>query len=258
MLRSLWNAASGMRAQQEKIDVTANNIANVNTTGFKKKTTIFHDLLYQSLERRGNAVAPAAAGGRPSTVGVGSAVAAVRSDLRAGSYLQTGRALDLAVVGEGFFRVELADGSIAYTRDGGFSLDAAGNLVTAQGQRVLFPALPLGQQEISVSPQGMVFAVEPDGDQVVLGTVTLAYFNNPHGLEQLAGNLLLATEASGEAENRAPGNGTRLMQGYLEGSNVDLSEELVSLMASQRAFQLNSRALRTSDEMWSLANQLRR
>ncbi|MFW0860931.1 MAG: flagellar basal-body rod protein FlgG [Dethiobacter sp.] len=258
MLRSLWNAASGMRAQQEKIDVTANNIANVNTTGFKKKTIVFHDLLYQSLERRGNAVAPAFAGGRPSMAGVGSAVGAVRADMRAGTYLQTGRALDLAVVGEGFFRVELPDGRIAYTRDGSFSLDAAGNLVTAQGQRVIFPALPLGQQEIKISPQGQVSAVEPDGDQLAVGTVSLAYFNNPQGLEQLGGNLLLATEASGEAENRAQGNATKLMQGYLESSNVDLSEELVNLLASQRAFELNSRALRTSDEMWSIANQIRR
>lgn len=258
MLRSLWNAASGMKAQQEKIDVTANNIANVNTTGFKKKTTVFHDLLYQSLERRGNAVAPAAAGGRPSVVGVGSAVGAVRADMRAGTFLQTGRALDLAVVGEGFFRVQLPDGRIAYTRDGAFSLDAAGNLVTAQGRRVQFPSLPLGQQEIHISPQGQVSAVEPDGDQVVVGMLNLAYFNNPQGMEQLGGNLFLATEASGEAESRAPRNDTKLMQGYLESSNVDLSEELVNLLASQRAFELNSRALRTSDEMWSIANQIRR
>jgi flagellar basal-body rod protein FlgG len=166
--------------------------------------------------------------------------------------------LDVAVVGEGFFRVQLPDGRIAYTRDGSFSLDAAGNLVTAEGKRVIFPGLPVGQQEINISPQGQVFAVEADGDQVAVGTVTLAFFNNPQGLEHLGGNLLLATEASGEAENRAPGNATKLMQGYLESSNVDLSEELVNLLASQRAFELNSRALRTSDEMWSIANQIRR
>ncbi|GFP28923.1 flagellar hook-basal body protein, partial [Candidatus Hakubella thermalkaliphila] len=192
------------------------------------------------------------------TAGVGSAVGAVRADLRAGTCLQTGRVFDLAVVGQGFFRVELPDGRIACTRDGSFSLDAAGNLVTAQGQRVSFPALPLGQQEIKISPQGQVSAVEPNGDQVAVGTVSLAYFNNPQGLEQLGVNLLLATEASGEAENRASGNATKLMQGYLESSNVDLSEELVNLLASQRAFELNSRALRTSDEMWSIANQIRR
>jgi flagellar basal-body rod protein FlgG len=246
-----------MKTQQQKIDVTANNIANVNTPGYKKKTTIFHDLVYQALERRGNAVAPAEAGGKPSTVGVGAA-GAIRSDLRPGNYLLTEKDLDVAIVGDGYFRVALPNGETAYTREGGFSLDGDRSVVTTRGYRVLMPELPAGEYKLQISPEGLVSAAYPDGETVLLGSLELARFNNPHGLAQLGDNLLAATAASGEAQVGAPGDNTVLMQGYLESSNVDLSEELVQMIVSQRAFELNSRALRTADEMWGIANQIRR
>lgn len=258
MLRGLWNASAGMRAQQQKIDVTANNIANVNTVGYKKKNTVFQDLVYQSIERRGNAVAPAGAGAPPSSVGAGSAVAGIRADLRPGSYVHSGRALDLAIVGDGYFQVTLPDGQTGYTRAGTFTLDGSGGIVTDHGYRVAFPQLPQGDYELLVSSEGLVSAVYPDEEPVALGTISLAYFANPQGLTNVGDNVLLATEASGVAENAVPGESTRLMQGYFESSNVDLSEEMVKLVTSQRAFELNSRALRTSDEMWSIANQIRR
>ncbi|MDW7650996.1 MAG: flagellar basal-body rod protein FlgG [Bacillota bacterium] len=258
MLRGLWNAATGMRAQQQKIDVTANNIANVNTTGFKKKSTVFRDLVYQSIERKGNAAAPARAGQNPSTVGVGSAVASIRSDFAPGSYVQTDRSADLAIVGEGFFQVTLPAGRTAYTRDGGFSRDSAGHFVTQRGLELVFPDLPGGEYDIHISPEGTVTAVYPNEETLVLGSLELAYFSNPHGLEQIGDNVLAATEASGEPAVGIQAGNTRVLQGYLEGSNVDLGEEMVRLVTGQRAFELNSRALRTADEMWSIANQLRR
>ncbi|MCW3488722.1 flagellar hook-basal body protein [Dethiobacter alkaliphilus] len=257
-IRGLWNAAGGMRAQQQKIDVTAHNIANVNTTGYKKKTTLFSDLVYQSIERRGNAVEPAAAGEHPKTVGVGSKVAAIRSDLRPGTYLQTDRDLDMAIVGDGYFQITLPGGGMAYTRDGSFSRDSEGNIVNSQGYRVVFPQLPEGQYELNVAPEGAVSAVYEDGTAVPLGMLQLAYFDNPHGLEQLGDNLLQATPASGAALLAFPGEGSRVSQGYLESSNVDLAEELTQMIINQRSFELNSRALRTAEEMWSIANQLYR
>jgi flagellar basal-body rod protein FlgG len=258
MLRGLWNAATGMRAQQQKIDVTANNIANVNTTGFKKKSTLFSDLVYQSIERKGNAVAPAGAGENPATVGVGIAVASIRSDFRPGTYLQTEKATDFAIAGEGYFRISLPDGRTAYTRDGGFTKDGEGNLVTQRGFHLQFPTLPAGEYELTVSPDGIVTAVFPDEDTVTLGTLELAYFTNANGLEQIGDNLLQATAASGEPVVGMQTERSQIIQGYLEGSNVDLGEEMVQLLISQRAFELSSRALRTADEMWGMANQLRR
>lgn len=256
-MRGLWNAAAGMRAQQQKIDVTANNIANVNTTGFKKKDAVFQDLVYQSLERKGNAVAPAG-GSKPVTAGTGSALAAVRADFRPGTYLHTGAAYDMAIVGDGFFRVVLPDGTTAYTRDGSFHRDGERHLVTAKGMRVAFPDLPEGDYDLNISPEGVVRAVFANGESRQLGTLELARFPNPNGLQQAGDNLLLATAAAGEPSLQPPDERTKVLQGYLEGSNVDLAEEMIRLMVSQRAFELNSRALRTADEMWGIANQIRR
>lgn len=274
MLRGLWNAASGMRAQQTKIDVVANNIANVNTTGYKKKDVSFGDLVYQSIERKGNAVMPAARGENKALAGVGSRVSEIRSNMRAGLYLQTDSPLDLAIVGDGYFRVLLPDGREAYTRDGNFRRDLDGNIVTSQGYRVIFPELPVDAgYNISIGSDGMITlpagtgdsiesdeaAAVPEGDEMLqVGEILLAYFNNPSGLESLGENLLVATPAAGEAVISSVRDDTKLMQGYLESSNVDLAEEMVQLMISQRAFELNSRALRTADEMWGMANQIRR
>lgn len=258
MLRGLWNAATGMRSQQTKIDVAANNIANVNTNGYKKKDVTFQDLVYQSIERKGNAVLPAAQGEKKATVGAGSRVSEIRSNMRPGMFLQTESPFDLAIVGEGYFRVLLPDGREGYTRDGSFRRDGDGNLVTSQGYRVIFPELPAGgEYSISTAPDGQVTVTE--GEEIFLaGEISLAYFNNVNGLEQLGENLFVATPAAGQAVISSPRNDTTLMQGYLESSNVDLAEEMVQLMISQRSFELSSRALRTADEMWGIANQMRR
>lgn len=257
MLRSISGAASGMRSQQQSIDVTANNIANVNTTAFKQKTAVFSDLVYQPIERRGNAVAPSDAGRPPVVAGTGVRVAAVRSDMRPGVVIFTGRNLDLAITGEGFFRVRLPDGREAYTRDGNFRLDSEGNVVTGRGFRVIFPALPPDGQEVLVAPSGEV-TVKTAAAETAAGRLELAYFNNPQGLLQLGDNLLLTTEAAGTATVSPVRNGTEIRQGYLENANVDLAGEMVRLIAGQRAFTLSARALRTADEMWASANQLRR
>jgi flagellar basal-body rod protein FlgG len=258
VLRGLQNAASGLRAQQLKIDVIAHNIANVNTYGFRNKTAVFQDLVYQSMEKKGIAVMPAPAASARVSAGSGSSVATVRSDQRAGNYLQTGRNLDLALAGEGYFHVLLPGGGDAYTRDGNFRFDGEGNVVTALGYRVVFPELPAGENRLEIDLNGAVTVINGEGEAILAGQLELAYFNNPHGLEQLGDNLLVATQAAGEVSYGAPVQGVEVIQGFLESSNVDLSEEMVRLVISGRAFELNSRALRTADEMWSIANQMRR
>lgn len=257
MLRSLSSAVAGMKARQQSIDVTANNIANVNTTGFKRKRVAFTDLVYQSMERRGNAVAPAGEGRPPAVAGTGVGVSAIRSDMRPGTYLETGRKLDFAVVGDGFFRVQLPDGQEAYTRDGSFQLDGEGQVVTGQGFRVIFPTLPQGERELLVAPTGAV-AVKSGGQETAVGRLELAYFNNPQGLLRIGDNLLLHSEAAGPTRVAPPEERDAVRQGYLETANVELSEEMVRLFADQRAFELSARALRTAEEMWATANQLRR
>jgi len=257
MLRSIAGAASGMRSQQQNIDVTANNIANVNTIAFKQKTALFSDLVYQVIERRGNAVAPAEAGQAPVAAGTGVRVSAVRSDMRPGILIETGRKLDLAIEGGGFFRVRLPDGREAYTRDGTFRLDSAGNVVTSRGYQVIFPTLPQDGQSLLVAPTGEVTVITAAGETAA-GRLELAYVNNPQGLLQLGDNLLLTTEASGAATVSPVRDGAQIRQGFLENANVDLAGEMVRLIAGQRAFALSARALRTADEMWASANQLRR
>ena len=235
MLRGLWNAATGMRAQQTKIDVVANNIANVNTNGYKKKDVNFQDLVYQSIERKGNPVQAGGQGEKKSTVGVGSRVSGIHSNMRSGMFLQTDSPFDLAIVGDGYFRVLLPDGREGYTRDGNFRRDADGNVVTSQGYRVIFPELPVGDQfSISTGPDGTVM-VNDGEESVLVGAISLAYFTNVHGLEQLGENLLGATPATGDALISSVRGDTKLMQGYLESSNVDLAEEMVQLMIDRKS-----------------------
>jgi len=258
MLSGLWSASTGMRAQQNKIDVIANNIANINTTGFRKKTVVFKDLMYREIEGKGSAVQPAGTGEAKSSTGSGSYVAAIKTNFSSGNMMQTGAVFDFALNGEGYFQVMLPDGREAYTRDGNFRLDGNGALVTTRGFHVSFPELPEGNFEMSLLDDGTITITADDSDPVEAGRLELVRFSNPLGLEQLGDNLFVATEASGLPEHFLPGKGTVVLQGYLESSNVELSEEMVQLLLSQRAFELNSRSLRTSDEMWSLANQIRR
>lgn len=262
MMRALATAATGMISQQLSVDTIANNLANVNTVGFKRGRVHFQDLFYQRLSGGGSL----AVEGRqpPAAVEVGHGVRPVSTDrvFTQGDTRQTGRALDMTVEGDGFFSVLLPDGTIGYTRDGSFQVDAEGTLVTASGVAVepsiVFPADTV---DAVVAPDGTVSAlVAGNTTPQELGTLTLVRFLNPAGMRAMGHNLYQETEASGTAISGNPGSegfGT-VVSGFLEMSNVSVVEEMVSLITAQRAYEINSKAIQTADEMLALANSLRR
>jgi len=262
MLRSLWTAASGMIAQQFNIDTIANNLANVNTVGFKRSRVDFQDLLYQTIRYAGS---PVTAGAQiPTGIQVGHGVRPVSTEriFTTGTFKQTDNPLDLLIEGEGFFQILLPDGTTAYTRDGAFKVDGQGRLVTSDGFTL--------QPEITIPPDAVSINVGTDGTVTVvvsgsnqpqtLGQIQLARFINPAGLRSLGRNLFAATAASGEAMVGTPGlDGLgNIAQGYLEMSNVQVVEELVNMILAQRAYESNSRAIQAADEMLQTANNLRR
>lgn len=262
MLRALHTAALGMSAQQAGVDNIANNLANANTTGFKRSTIVFQDLLYQTVQAAGQD--EAGSGVRPATLQMGhgaTAVATVRNFIQ-GGMTQTGNPLDLGINGEGFLQVRRPDGSLAYTRDGSLTLSPEGALVTHSGLPVEPDlAIPAGAQEIHVSQDGLISVrMQGEPDLVEVGQLELARFPNPAGLEALGGNLFGATEASGTPTAAAPGSdGLGLvMQGYTEASNVDVVQEMVALIAAQRAYEINSKMVTTSEEMLQTANNVKR
>lgn len=261
MMISLYSAATGMSAQQFKLDTIANNLANVDTTGYKKIRAEFQDLVYQYIK---NAGTPTAGDSRLPTglyVGHGVRLAATTRIFTLGNIEQTGNALDLAIAGDGFFQVQLQDGRIAYTRDGSFKVDSEGNIVTSNGL-ALVPniVVPTNAVAINVSPDGIVSAELQDGTIQNLGTITLVRFVNPAGLKSIGDNLFLATASSGEPIEGTPaqdGFGS-IRQGYLEKSNVDVVREMVDMITAQRAYEFNSRAIQTADEMLRTATNLKR
>ena len=254
MDNALSAAASGMLAQQLRIDTIANNLANANTPGFKGSAAAFKDLLYRA--------APAgssASGG--VQIGSGAAASTVSRDLEQGALRETGVATDLAIEGDGFFRVRRGDGSFAYTRAGNFQVDAAGRLTTASGDLVVPPiVVPAGSSDLVVAPDGSVSARREDGTRVDVGRLVVARFANPAALVAAGDGLLLATEASGPAVDAAPGAGGAgaIRQGYLEASNVSLTSEMTALIEAQRAFGVLSKVVSAADEMHGMANSLRR
>jgi len=259
MMRALWTAGSGMRGQQLNIDVIAHNLANVNTTGFKKSRVEFQDLIYETMRGTGTRQ-----GGLSQPVGIqvghGVRPAATQRLFSPGSLQETGNPLDLAIEGTGFFEVLLPNGSTAYTRDGSFKLDADGYLVTSDGY-LLLPevAVPPEAREINIGPEGMV-SYELDGEREEGDQLTLVTFSNPAGLEAMGRNLYRDTGATGVLETGLiPGEdcGT-LAPGYLELSNVQVVEEMVNMIVAQRAYETSAKAIQASDEMLSLANNLRR
>ncbi|MDI6710339.1 MAG: flagellar hook-basal body protein [Bacillota bacterium] len=258
MLRALSSSTAGLLAQQIRVDIAANNVANVQTTGFKAGRASFGDLLSGRLEKE---IVPLDGGAAQAQVGAGAGLTATLRDFAPGMPLETGRPLDLAIEGEGFFAVDRADGGERlYTRDGTFYIDAEGNLVTAGGDPVA-PGIqvPEGALEVSVRPDGTVTALGAEGEPEELGRLNLYTFPNPGGLEARGGNLFAATAAGGEATEGLPGEdgmGT-LRSGRLESSNVDLAAEMVTLIEAYRAFQVNARMVQTSDDMWGQANRLR-
>ncbi|MEJ2200678.1 MAG: flagellar basal-body rod protein FlgG [Desulfuromonadaceae bacterium] len=260
MIRALWTAATGMETQQTNMDVIANNLANVNSTGFKKSRADFQDILYQTAKIAGSTVA---GGGELPTgvqIGLGSKIAAIQKVFTLGDIHTTGNELDLAIEGQGFFQVTQANGELAYTRGGAMKMDSTGRLVTSEGLPVAPEiVIPAGATKISISNNGTVEVLQ-DGSNTPteIGTMELARFSNPAGLNSLGHNLFAETVSSGSPETGMAGeNGLgSISQGYLEGSNVNIMEEMVNMIAGQRAYEINSKAIRTADEMLQMANDL--
>lgn len=261
MIRSLWTAASGMAAQKLNMDVIANNLANVNTAGFKKSRSDFVDLLYQNLRSPGAATS---AGGEVPTgiqVGMGTKPVSVQKILSQGDYVETKNQLDIAIEGRGFFKI-LSNGEELYMRAGAFKMDSEGYMVTSDGDRL--------QPEFSIPPETVRFTVDSGGNMVAMAAdgstvlaetqLSLVRFANPAGLLSVGGSRYRPTEASGDPIEGNPGidgMGT-VAQGFIEMSNVDAVEEMVNMIVSQRAYEIASKSIKASDEMMQMANNLRR
>jgi len=260
MIRALFTAATGMEAQQLNIDVIANNLANVNTTGFKKSRADFEDLLYQTLREPGAANTGSTEFSTGIQVGLGSRPAAVQRVFGQGDFTQTSNPLDVAIEGEGMFQVTLPSGDVAYTRAGSFKLDATGSLVTSEGD-LISPqiTIPQGAESVSIGSDGTVTVTLPgQATATQVGQIQTVRFTNVAGLRALGRNLFAETETSGAAQLGTPGengHGT-LLQGFLEGSNVSVVEELVNMIVGQRAYEINSRAIGAADDMLRVIAQL--
>ncbi len=260
MIRSLWIAKTGLEAQQFNVDVISNNLANVSTNAFKRQRPIFEDLLYQTLRQPGAQSSQQTQFPTGLQVGTGvTPVATVRIHTN-GNLQQTGNSLDLAINGRGFFQILLPDGATAYTRDGAFQLDSQGQVVNASGYQ-LQPALtiPSDALSITIGADGTVSVTQPGSpNPTQVGNIQLADFVNPAGLQSRGENLYMETASSGPPTVNDPGsNGLGVLnQGYVETSNVSVTEELVNLITAQRAFEINSRAVQTSDEMLQRLTQL--
>lgn len=272
MMRALWSAASGMISQQTAVDTISNNLANVNTTGYKTEQTEFKSLLYQTLQTR-----TTSANGEekpiPAQVGLGTRVAAITSDFTQGGLTESQSPSAFALDGDGFFAIRGVDGGTYYTRNGDFKLSINANnsisLVTSEGYAVLdsngnpisFPA-GVNTSKLVVSTEGVFGYQDAAGNYIPLNMQIGVYqFNNSAGLEKMSGSLLTATEASGAAINEATANNVRkskVMAGYLEGSNVQVADEMVDLIVAQRAYEMNSKAIQAADDMLGQANQLKR
>jgi len=260
MIRSLWTGTTGMGAQQLNLDVIANNLANVSTTGFKRSRADFEDLLYQNIKVPGSPVSGDTRSPTGIQVGVGVRPAAVQKIFTQGDLVQTENELDVAIEGSGFFQVELPDGNVAYTRAGSLKRDANGGLVTSEGYTVQPQiTIPDNAKEVTISESGVVSAKLGDAtESTELGTFELATFVNNGGLTAIGRNMFRESDSSGAATLGAPGTegyGT-LSQGFLEGSNVNLITEMASMISTQRAYEVNSKVITTSDEMMSTTNNM--
>lgn len=258
MTQALWIAKTGLDAQQTRMAVISNNLANVNTTGFKRDRASFEDLLYQQLRQPGGSTSQQTQLPSGVQLGTGVRVVATSKDFQQGNPQQTGRSLDVMVNGRGFFEVMLPDGTPAYTRDGSFQINAQGELVTNSGYAVQ-PGIqvPEGAQSMTIGNDGTVsVTMAGEAQAVEIGSLTLTDFVNPSGLQAKGENLYVETTASGPAQNGTPGlNGLgNLVQGSLEGSNVNVVEELVSMIETQRAYEMNAKAISTTDSMLGYLN----
>ena len=262
MIRGLYTAATGMNAQQHQIDVTSNNIANVNTTAYKKDRAEFQDLMYESLNYTAGATSDSTTNPTGIDVGLGVRVSGIQKNFLQGNINQTGNPLDLAIEGKGFFKITLPNGETAYTRNGSFKQDSEGSIVNGQGYK-LDPeiVIPNTVVNLSIATDGTVSAVEPaTGATTILGQITIVDFINPAGLSPYGDSLYLATETSGDPIEGNPGTDAlgSLRQGMIESSNVQLVNEMVDLITAQRAYEANSKSISTTDEMLDIVNRLKR
>ncbi len=260
MIRSLWISKTGLEAQQTQMDVISNNLANVNTSGFKRSRAVFEDLLYQTVRQPGAQNSQQTQ--LPSGLQLGTGVRPVATEriFTQGNLQQTGNDKDIAIQGAGFFQVLLPDGTSAYTRDGSFQIDNQGQLVTSSGY-VIQPAItiPANAQSVTIGRDGTVSVTQSGTAQPTqVGTLQLSTFVNPAGLESKGENLYVETGSSGNASTNTPGtNGSGLLvQGYVETSNVNVVEELINMIQTQRAYEINSKAITTSDQMLQRLSQI--
>lgn len=260
MIRSLWVAKTGLETQQTNVDVISNNLANVSTNAFKRQRPLFEDLLYQIIRQPGAQTSQQTQVPTGLQIGTGAHAVATSRILTQGNLQQTGNSFDLAIEGNGYFQILLPDGTLAYTRDGAFQIDNQGQMVTPSGN-LLQPAItiPTNVLGVTIGKDGTVTAtVSATTAPVALGTLQMANFVNPAGLQALGDNLFIETASSGPAQVDNPNsNGMgRVNQGYVETSNVNITEELINLITAQRAFEINSRAIQTSDQMLQRLTQL--
>jgi flagellar basal-body rod protein FlgG len=262
MDKALLVAASGMQAQKLTIDVIANNLANVNTTGFKKSSLQFQDLLYETIQAAGEPTGGDRQLPNPLQVGNGTRVVSTQRSFRQGTIIMTENPLDLAIEGDGFLIIRLPDGLSAYTRDGSFKIDADGTLVTSDGY-IVEPeiSVPEDAQQVLIQKDGQIeVMIYGDTEPTVLGQIELARFINPEGLESIGQNLFKQTPSSGDPFIGTPGmEGLGLIhQGFLETSNVDVVKEMVEMIEAQRAYELNSKTIRTTEDIYRIVSQLKR
>ncbi len=262
MLRGLWTGATGMITQQTNIDVIANNLANVNTSGFKKSRANFEDLIYQTFKHPGTLSASGSEIPTGIQVGHGSKTTSVEKMFTEGDFQHTGNELDFAIEGKGFFKITLPDGTDAYTRDGSFKINSAGEMVTPNGYK-LSPniVIPNDAVNITISEDGTVSVLQAGQTAMTqVGNITVSTFINPSGLKAIGKNLFNETAASGAPTDSTPGtNGTgTISQGFLEMSNVSVVEEMVSMIVGQRAYEANSKSILTADSMLQTAINVKR
>jgi flagellar basal-body rod protein FlgG len=253
MMRGLYTAASGMMAQQLNMDTISNNLANVNTTGFKKGRVNFQDLMYDNLNGGEN-------NPKGAQIGMGVREVGTEKTFSQGSMSQTNDPFDLAIQGNGFFEVMQPDGSKAYTRDGHFSVNPQGQLVTNSGDMVGV-TIPPGATDVKIDKDGSVTAVlSGQKDPVQIGNMMLVDFVNPQGLKAIGSNKYQITNASGPAQKGKPGDNNmgNIAQGYLEKSNINIVEEMISIIQAQRAYEINQKGVQSADQMQKLANQLKK
>lgn len=264
MIRSLWTGASGMTGQQFHIDTISHNLANVNTIGYKKERADFEDLIYQNLRISGTPATNASVVPTGIEVGHGVKVAATQKMYQQGSLKQTENPFDMALVGEGFFRIRTYDGTIAYTRDGTFKIDSNGQIVNSNGY-LLDPAITIPEGflrgDFTVSDEGLVSVKMPGNDvPIEIGQLTLTRFINPAGLKSIGGNLMKETVASGLPIDGNPGTEgmAQIKQYMVETSNVNVVDEMVDMIVAQRAYEFNSKSVQTSDTILGIAANLKR